>query len=73
MSNPAGRLLRILEAGKDFSKDKNCREVWMTLLRIDNKNESLLLSRLGKTMELADEAVTELRQIDSIDSSRYTH
>lgn len=49
--NPAARLLLILEAGKAIETTKNCRVTWDVLLKTDN-NQPLLMSRLGKLMDL---------------------
>jgi hypothetical protein len=49
--NPANRLLSILEAGGKLNKKTVCREAWGSLLDASG-NSALLMSRLGKLMEL---------------------
>lgn len=59
--NPAARLLALLEEGKKKPKETSCRVVWEELLAT-RKNPPLLMSRLGKAMELPSliiEAVKE--------------
>lgn len=49
--NPAARLLAILTAGKQKDRKLPCRAVWDELLDTGS-NQPLLMSRLGKLMEL---------------------
>lgn len=49
--NPANRLLSILEIGTQQNKKTVCREVWGKLLDASG-NDALLMSRMGKLMEL---------------------
>lgn len=58
--NPASRLLNILVAGKKTPVDKACRAVWQQLLGAEN--EALLMSRLGKAMELPHQIITSLQE-----------
>ncbi|MEE9423993.1 MAG: hypothetical protein V3V18_03320 [Methylococcales bacterium] len=52
MQNSAERLLKILQEGENHDNGKSCRQVWQELLRVQNDDEALLISRLGKTMLL---------------------
>ncbi|WP_337014344.1 hypothetical protein [Pantoea sp. AS142] len=52
IDNPAQRLLEILEEGKSYSPNENCRKVWVLLLQAQKNNEQHLLSRLARVMEL---------------------
>lgn len=60
--NPATRLLTILEKGRQEAGSTNCRQVWQKLLGVAKNDSSLLMSRLGKTMELPDQIVKALRE-----------
>lgn len=71
--NPAERLLGILEEGRSLSAGKKCREIWSNILEINDKNESLLMSRLGKAMELPNQIIEELKKIDGTDEDSYKH
>lgn len=51
--NPAARLLSLIKQGQQKNATENCRAVWKELLEVDNNN-SLLMSRLGKAMELPE-------------------
>lgn len=59
--NPAARLLSILERGKQFPSNINCRTVWNQLLLVEN-DSALLMSRLGKIMELPEQIILALRE-----------
>ncbi|PHR57253.1 MAG: hypothetical protein COA44_06015 [Arcobacter sp.] len=48
--NHASRLHSILESGMSIPRGSNCRDAWRKLL--NTKEEALLMSRLGKVMEL---------------------
>lgn len=69
--NPAARLLAILTAGKEVPPSNNCRKTWSSLLGVEEGNETLLLSRLGKTMSLIGQAETEITRIKDVDPDRY--
>ncbi|HUW28950.1 MAG TPA: hypothetical protein VMV97_10100 [Sulfuriferula sp.] len=51
--NPAARLLSLIEEGQKKNQSTNCRAVWQELLEVDDNNP-LLMSRLGKAMELPE-------------------
>lgn len=59
--NPAARLLTLLEAGKTKNKHENCRVVWQQLLEVENNNP-LLMSRIGKAMELPELTIQAIRE-----------
>lgn len=50
--NPAARLFAILDEGKKVDANQNCRGVWQNLLNVSSSEQALLISRLGKLMEL---------------------
>lgn len=60
--NPAARLLNILEIGKQYDVNYPCRKVWMEIFDIDDKSESVLSSRLGKTMALPEEIISTIER-----------
>jgi hypothetical protein len=71
--NPAARLLAILQNGKRFDRSTmNCRTVWTEILE-SNGNEALLMSRLGKVMELPQAAVTALQELYPTEDATWTH
>ncbi len=55
--NPAARLFSILDEGKKIDANKNCREVWQNLLDVNPSKQALLISRLGKLMELPQQII----------------
>lgn len=52
IDNPAQRLLDILTTGKATASHLSCRQVWQKLLKVPEKNEQLLITRLGRVMGL---------------------
>lgn len=60
--NPAGRLLRILQDGKKIQVGIKCREAWHKLLDVEQSNPALLMSRLGKVMELPESIISDIRE-----------
>jgi len=60
--NPAARLLKIIEEGKGKSPNLKCRDVWYDLLDVDNSNPALLMSRLGKVMELPEQIIYSIQE-----------
>jgi hypothetical protein len=58
--NPASRLLNILVDGKKIAADKPCRGAWQQLLGVEE--EALLMSRLGKVMELPHQIIALLQE-----------
>lgn len=59
--NPAARLLSILEKGKQLPLNTNCRIAWQRLLMVEN-DIALLMSRLGKIMELPEQIILALQE-----------
>ncbi len=58
--NPAERLLSLLRTCKGISQDMNCRKAWHQVLGTE-RNEALMMSRLGKVMELPHVTVQALQ------------
>lgn len=73
MDNPAARLLAILEEAKKISGSTNCRDAWYQLLNIENKEQAVLMGRMGKVMSLSTEIIEKLQSIDGIKVNRYLH
>lgn len=59
--NPAGRLLNILEKGKEIPISTPCKVAWGKLLDVKGDNLALLMSRLGKVMELPDQIINQIK------------
>jgi len=55
--NPAARLLSILQEGQKHGPNIPCRNVWSEILNVDLSQPALLMSRLGKAMELPSEII----------------
>lgn len=58
--NPAARLLFILERGKKIPANMNCRNAWQQLIG-PTDNNAMLISRLGKVMELPEQAINAIK------------
>jgi len=71
--NPAARLLKILEDGKLIQPHVNCREAWQKLLNVERSDSALLMSRLGKVMELPDLIIKDITESYPKQSSTHTH
>jgi len=69
--NPASRLLKILETGKKHKPGIKCRDVWHNILNVDTSNSALLMSRLGKVMELPELIILEIQ--DKYPNQKSTH
>jgi hypothetical protein len=59
--NPAERLLAILKKGQGIETTTNCMEAWQSLLDCSG-NPPLLMSRLGKVMELPQAIILAMRE-----------
>ncbi len=59
--NPAARLYSILEDGKKISPNSACRTAWQELLNVDSDDQALLMSRLGKFMELPNQVIEAIK------------
>ena len=70
--NPADRLLAILEEGMRYKRDTNCRNVWQALLGVQDNN-SLLLSRIGRLMELPGEIISSLKECYPEQGNTWSH
>lgn len=68
--NPAARLLAVLEAGKIVPVGDPCSAVWAHLLDAPN-GSGLLMSRLGKLMDLPEQIISSMKERDFKDKSRY--
>ncbi len=71
--NPAARLLAILEVGKTKSSEMICKDVWHNLLDVEKNNQALLMSRLGKLMELPEQIISSIKLNYPNQSSSYSH
>lgn len=71
--NPAARLLAILEEGQTQEPKKSCREVWRKILEIESGSEALLISRLGRLMELPQQTVLILERDFPNQRTTYEH
>lgn len=70
--NPAARLLALLQAGKVYPVNQNCRAVWERLLEAPG-NPSLLMARLGKVMELPAQIVEAIQQAYPDEANTWAH
>ncbi len=59
--NPAGRLLYILQECKKISQHSTGREAWRKILNVNANNDALLVSRLGKVMELPNQVINDIQ------------
>lgn len=60
--NPAARLLEILEEGKNFPDHIESKAVWRKILNLKDESDTILLSRLGKIMQLPEQIKSILLQ-----------
>ena len=72
LDNPAARLLAILQQGSEHKNEANCRGVWTALLDTGGNN-TLLMSRLGKVMNLPAEIIQTLDQEFPHQSGAHAH
>ena len=70
--NPAARLLAILRRGKEIPATSKCHTAWQQVLNVQD-NDALLMSRLGKVMELPDLSLQALRETFPARSNIATH
>jgi len=71
--NPAGRLLDILKKGQGISDTTPNKVAWGSLLDVDSNNLSLLMSRLGKVMELPDQIIHDIKSHYPTQKSSHKH
>jgi len=70
--NPAARLLAILDAGRMEPPTSSCRAVWKKLLAVSD-DQALLMSRLGKVMELPLLTVQAIKERYPDQGNSWTH
>jgi hypothetical protein len=70
--NPAFRLLAILEAGKSFGPDKNCRKCWEEILDVRN-DSALLMARLSRVIALPQRIVQDLQIYYPTQGNTWSH
>tara|TARA_R110002110_G_scaffold213154_1_gene426249 strand:+ start:1973 stop:2755 length:783 start_codon:yes stop_codon:yes gene_type:complete len=73
LDNPAARLLAILEAGRNLSDTKNCREAWSELLGVKKGDQAVLMGRIGRVMVLSTDIIERLENIGNVKIERYMH
>ena len=71
--NPAARLLAILELGIQQDQNIKCREIWRKLLNVGSGEDALLMSRLGKIMELPEQTIQIIRKDLPNQKDTYRH
>lgn len=71
--NPAARLLKLLQDGKKIQQGIKCRDGWRQLLGVESSESALLVSRLGKIMELPDIIINEIRENYPNQSNTHKH
>lgn len=71
--NPAANLLEILTAGERYADSQKCKTVWKKILDLDSQSDTVLLSRLGKIMELPEQIKSIISQDfpNSLSSTRH--
>lgn len=71
--NPAGRLLSIIESGRNANQDRIARTVWREILEIKSNDNAILLERIGRVMSLPGQIVAQLEANHPRQFSRETH
>ncbi|MDR9497767.1 MAG: hypothetical protein RI556_01220 [Hydrogenovibrio sp.] len=71
--NPAARLLAILTDGHKHQRNAKCRDVWYKLLEVEPGEDALLMSRLGKVMELPDQVIRKIEEEFPNQTNTYAH
>lgn len=59
--NPAGRLLNIIERGKQIKPHESCRNAWSILLAVEPNDHSQMMIRMGRVMALPAQTVEVLK------------
>ena len=59
--NPAGRLLHILQECQKIQSTVTGRDAWRKILNVNASNDALLVSRLGKVMELPHQVINDIQ------------
>jgi hypothetical protein len=70
--NPAARLLSVLQEGKAIPPNTPCRNAWIQILKTGG-NAPLLMSRLGKVMELPQETIQAMKDSFPHRAGIWTH
>lgn len=70
--NPAARLLSLIDQGRQIDANFNCRMAWQQILSVDNNNP-LLMSRLGKAMELPELTISALQELFPQQGNTWAH
>lgn len=71
--NPAARLLKILQDGKNENSNESCRTVWAKLLKVQSNDHALMMSRLGKVMELPNQIISDIKENFPNQTNTYSH
>ena len=72
LDDPAGRLLSVLSKGSAYPQNMPCRQVWVELLG-GVPSEEVLLSKLGKLMQLPSEIVELLGRHYGLTEQDWAH
>lgn len=70
--NPAARLLAILQHCKSLPRNASCRQAWREILNT-GQDDALLMSRLGKVMELPQITIKTLQEFFPNREATWTH
>ena len=71
-TNPAFRLLSILESGRANEPNLTCRTIWASILKTTENSPELLI-RLGKTMELPSLIVQAIQDTYPDEPNTWSH
>ncbi len=71
INNPAGRLLNIVNAGKQKPGEKQAAEIWADLLSVPIQDKSLLLRRVGHVMALPFQIRERFEDLVNLDQKIY--
>lgn len=58
--NPAGRLLSIVESGRNVHQGMVASDAWRQILEIGLDDSALLMERIGRVMSLPGQVVSQL-------------
>lgn len=70
--NPAARLLSLLSQGKEIPEQTPCFKAWEELLGVQDNN-SLLMTRLGKVMELPRSTIEAVQETFPDQPNTWSH
>lgn len=71
--NPAGRLLSIVEAGRDIDPTIVAHDAWCVILGVQRDHTPTLLERVGRVMALPGQVVAQLESNHPRQFARNTH